>query len=317
MIRARIPLTPAWGLGLALATALISGVAIWLNAFAVKQVPDAALYTTLKNLVAAVILVSAAVGTGGAAEARRLDRRAWSRLLVIGVIGGSVPFLLFFGGLAQATAPGAAFIHKTLFVWVALLAVPLLGERLGMTQVVALAVLIVGQLLLAPPRIDGAGWSTGETMILAATLLWAVEVVVAKRLLGSVSPGIVGAARLGFGVILLVGFLAATGGLAGITGLTAEAWVWVLVTGMVLSAYVGTWLAALRRAPASAVTSVLVLGAVVTAGLQALAGGTPPSPQALLGIGALVLAAIVVVRSALRAAAAAAPPAPAVEPVVG
>ena len=50
---------------------------------------------------------------------------------MIGVIGGSVPFILFFNGLAMASAPSAAFIHKTLFVWVVLLAVPFLGERLG------------------------------------------------------------------------------------------------------------------------------------------------------------------------------------------
>jgi hypothetical protein len=28
-------------------------------------------------------------------------------------------FLLFFSGLAMASAPTAAFIHKTMFIWVA------------------------------------------------------------------------------------------------------------------------------------------------------------------------------------------------------
>lgn len=303
MTRYRIPLTAAWGLRLALVTALISGVAVWLNAFAVRQVPDAALYTTLKNLVAAVILVGAAAGMGGLAEARRLDRSAWARLLLIGVVGGSIPFLLFFTGLAQATAPGAAFVHKTLFIWVALLAVPLLGERLGMVQAGALAVLIVGQLLLAPPRVDGAAWGAGESMILAATLLWAVEVVIARRILASVSPAVVGAARLGFGVLLLFGYLAVSGGLAGITALGAEAWAWVLITGVILAGYVGSWLAALRRAPAGAVTAVLVVGAVVTASLQAVAGSLVPTPQMLVGVGLLVMAVLVVARAAARGAA--------------
>ena len=89
-----LPLTTGWGIRLAVATALISGMAVWLNAFAVRQVPDPAVYTTLKNLVAAAILVAGASMMGGAAEVRSLDRRRWGLLLLVGLIGGSVPFLL-------------------------------------------------------------------------------------------------------------------------------------------------------------------------------------------------------------------------------
>ena len=64
----------------------ISGLAIYLNAFAVKQVPDAAVYTTLKNGVAALMLIEsrparAAIG-GPARSAGRPGgpraRRRWS-----------------------------------------------------------------------------------------------------------------------------------------------------------------------------------------------------------------------------------------------
>ena len=112
---------------------------------------------------------------------------------MIGVIGGSLPFLLFFGGLAQASAPSAAFIHKTLFIWVAILAVPLLGERLGLVQLGALAVLLVGQAMILTPA--GVAWGMGETMIAAATLLWAGETIVARRVLRTVPAAVVGAAR--------------------------------------------------------------------------------------------------------------------------
>jgi len=50
-----------------------------------------------------------------------------------------------------------------------------------------------------------------EAMILAATLLWAVEVVVAKRLLADLPPLTVGLGRMGLGVVVLLGWLAATG----------------------------------------------------------------------------------------------------------
>jgi drug/metabolite transporter (DMT)-like permease len=295
-----VPRTTTWGLALALATACISGVAVWLNAYAVKQVPDPALYTTLKNGVAALLLITLLWTTTGFGPVRALSGRQWAWLLVIGLVGGSVAFLLFFSGLAQATAPGAAFIHKTLFVWVALLAVPLLGERLGAIQIAAMAALLAGQVILTPPNVQGAGWGAGETMIAAATLLWSVEVILAKRILASVPSLVLGAARLGFGVLFLVGYLAATGGLGTIAQVTPAGWAWVAVTGLVLAAYVGTWFAALSRAPASAVASVLVLGAVITTLLQALSNGVMPTAGAALG-GVLVAAmAAVLILLAVR-----------------
>src|SRR5262245_41473863 len=81
-----IPLTVGWGLVLALGTALISGVSVWLNAFAVRQVPDPAVYTTLKNGVAAVILL-AALAVVPTVRANAISRGDWARLVAIGVIG--------------------------------------------------------------------------------------------------------------------------------------------------------------------------------------------------------------------------------------
>ena len=63
------------------------------------------------------------------------------------------------------------------------------------------------------------------------------------------------------------------------------------MTGVLLAGYVGTWMAALRRAPASEVTSVLVLGAVITAALNAMTRGTLPEPVASAGY-CLVLMAV-------------------------
>jgi drug/metabolite transporter (DMT)-like permease len=293
-----------WGVGLAFATALISGVSVFVNASAVKLVPDAAVYTTLKNGVAAALLLGLVVASVRPADVRALDRRAWGTLALIGLIGGSVPFLLFFSGLAQASAPTAAFIHKTLFIWVALLAVPFLGERLGLVQLGALGVLFAGQLLVAPPK--GVAWGPGETMIAAATLLWAVEAVVAKRLLARadmpVPAQVVGAARLGFGLIVLVGYLVVSGKAGVVAALTPTAWAAALGTGLLLSGYVATWFAALRRAPASLVTAVLVVGAPITAALQAFANGAVPAPAVVEGQVLILAGALAMTVTALRVA---------------
>ena len=269
----------ATGVYLAMATALISGLAVFVNGFAVRQFPDPATYTALKNAVAAFVLVAALLAAGGVP--RSLGARNWLGLAVLGVIGGSVPFLLFFTGLAEASAPAAAVIHKTLFIWVALLAVVLLRERLGAWQTGALGVLLAAQLMVQPPT--GVSWAGGESLIAVATGFWAVETILARRLLASVSPLVAGAGRMGFGLVVLVTYLALTGKLGVVTQLGIGQWAWVLGTGVLLAGYVATWYGALQRAPAGVAAAVLTLGAPITAGLQAVANGSVPAPGPLAG----------------------------------
>jgi drug/metabolite transporter (DMT)-like permease len=266
--------TRAAGIALAFATALISGVAIFVNGHTVKRFGDATVYTTAKNAVAGLLLLALALPVLTRSSRGGLPRSKpqWASLLAIAVVGGSVPFVLFFEGLARAEATQAAFIQKTLVVWVALLAVPLLQERLGPAHVAAIALLLAGQVWLA----GDAGtvvFGTGEALILAATLLWAVEVVIAKRLLASVGPRTVGAARMAVGTVVLLGWVAVSGRAHELWSLSAVQWSWVLLTGLILTGYVATWFAALARAQAVDVTAVLVFGAVVTAVLSRAADG--------------------------------------------
>ena len=279
--------TVAAGIYLALGTAAISGVSVFVNGFAVKQFPDPATFTTLKNAVAAFLLVGALMAVGGVP--RTLGTRGWLGLAVLGVIGGSVPFLLFFTGLAEATAPAAAVIHKTLFIWVALLAAVLLRERLGGWQIGALGVLLVATLMVQPP--GGVTWGGGESLIALATGFWAVETIVARRLLASVPPLVAGAGRMGFGLVVLVGYLLVSGRLGVFAQLTVAQWAWVLGTGVLLAGYVATWYGALQRAPAAMVAAVLTIGAPVTAGLQVISTAMIPAPGPLAGYLLMLLAA--------------------------
>lgn len=266
--------TRATGVALAFVTALISGAAIFVNGHVVKHFGDATVYTTAKNAVAGVLLLGLALPVlRGPREGRLPQTRAqWAGVLAVAVAGGSVPFVLFFEGLARAQATQAAFIQKTLVIWVALLAVPLLHERLGLAHYAAIALLIVGQASLA----GDAGtivWGTGETLILAATLLWAVEVVLAKWLLRGIDSRVLGAARMALGTVVLLAWVGVSGRADELFALDRGQWGWALLTGLILAGYVATWYAALARAQAVDVTAVLVFGAVVTAVLSRVADG--------------------------------------------
>jgi drug/metabolite transporter (DMT)-like permease len=289
------------GLTLALAAAVISGFSVYINSYGVRAwgnaVGGATVYTTAKNLVAAVVLVVALAVVTSRAHSEGLTmprrRRQWAGLAAIAVIGGSVPFVLFFEGLARVSSANAAFLQKTLVIWVALLAVPLLRERLTMWHVAAIGGLVWGQALLGG-GIAGIGMGTGEAMIFAATLLWAVETIVASRLLRGLSALTVASSRMGGGVVILIGYVLATARWSVLTVAGWHQWSWAIATGLLLAAYVGTWYAALARAGAIDVTALLVPGAIITALLQS--GSKALAPQwpglALVAAGsALVLLA--------------------------
>jgi drug/metabolite transporter (DMT)-like permease len=303
-----IPKTRKWGLALAAATALISGFAVFVNGYGVRAWTgtgaSTAAYTTSKNLVAALFLgaVAYAAARRSPGTLRPQNASQWRRLALVGVIGGGVPFLLFFEGLARASSGQAAFIHKTLLIWVALLALPFLAERLTAVHLGAMALLVGGQAVMSGA--GGLTFGVGEAMILAATLLWAAEVIIAKRLLADVPSPTVAVARMGVGAIVLIGWTAVTGGFVSLGALTATHWGWALVTGLVLTGYVATWYGALARAQAVDVTAVLVFGAVVTALLETgIRGAALPSAAglALVTAGA-ALAAFAAVRAARQKA---------------
>jgi drug/metabolite transporter (DMT)-like permease len=294
----------ATGIALAVATAGISGFAVFLNGYAVKRFEDATAYTTAKNGIAAVFLLLLAFAAlkGGAEEggpaSRPRSRGAWLALVAVGVVGGSVPFVLFFEGLARASSTQAAFIHKTLVIWVVLLAVPLLGERLTWAHWAAIGLLLGGQAVLAGEA-GAIVVGSGELMILGATILWSVEVVFVKRLLVSLSSPSLAAARLGIGTVLLLAFVVVSGRWGDLAGFGGEQWAWALLTGVILTGYVATWYAALARAQAVDVTAVLVLAAIVTALLDA---GVKGAPLDAFGLGLIAAGGALIAVRALRPA---------------
>ena len=304
-------------------TALVSGLSVFVNSYGVHSIAAPSVYTTAKNLVATLVLAAAAVvawsiRSRGAASAparfltvarapgsprastgvRSWGPARWLGLAYVGVVGGGIAFVLFFDGLADTTATPAAFWHDTLVVWVAVLALPFLRERLTWWNVVAIAVLVAGQISIA----GGVGHlaaDRGELLVLGATVLWAVEVVVAKILLRDVAPAAIALVRMGIGGVALVAYLIATGTFHVLASFDAKQVGWALLTGLLLAAYVGTWMTALARARAVDVTSVLVASALVTALLQAAAGTTSLAPQAL-GLALVVAGAGVVLIAGLR-----------------
>ncbi len=297
----RLPLTHRTGLWLALTAATISGFAVFLNGFAVRAAPGPLAFTTGKNAVAAALILAvlmlSPVRAAAVPTLRSLDHRQRLVLGYVGVVGGGLAFGLFFTGLSMASSTEAAFAQKSLILWVVVLAVPLLHERLGAPVLLAVAALVTGQLLLLAGRGPGSsGAAAGLAMVVAATVLWSVEIVLVRGWLTSVPAPLLGSIRLGVGTLVLLTWLIASGG-AGQMG--ALPWAWVLLTGLILPGYVLSWFGALRRAPAVDVTAILVCGAFVTA-LLAMPGAAVVGVAQIAGLVLIAGGAMALVWSRLR-----------------
>lgn len=294
------------GFWLVLLTAIVSGISTFVNSYAVAGTSSDA-FVTIRNVAVALLIAPFALLAARAARDRP-SRADWGRLAVIGLIGGAVPFLLFFRGLQLATAAGgattASFLYRTLFLWATVLGVVALGERVNWRAALAAGALLAGCYLLLSIR--SVVWTDGSLYVLAATGLWAGEYTLSKRTMRDLSSGTVALGRMGFGAVYLVAFLGITGGFATVAGYTSAQWTWVGISGLLLAAFVGTWYAGLARIDVGVATSILVLGYPVTLLVSSLATHTvapvyPVVGAVLVAIGVVVVSGRQLLEEAGRA----------------
>ena len=253
------------GILFALATATISGFSIFLSKIFIADM-DPVVYTVLKNGLVALILTGIIVSPRLRTKFSKFSKSDWIKLISIGVIGGSIPFALFFTGLKITESANAAIIHKTLFIWVAAFAVPFLKEKINVYQ--AIGYLLV---LFAAIGASGIGFTgdRGEQMIFVATILWAVENVIAKITLQTIPSEIVAWARMTFGSVVLIGIVAFQGNLISLVSIQPSQFLAIGIATALLTGYVLTWYKALSYAPATIVSSILVLSVPITTILSA------------------------------------------------
>lgn len=246
-----------------LITALISGFSIFISKQVVSGLNPYA-FTFLKNVIVALLLVSIIGFMGNYSYVKKLSRNQWGQLVTIGLVGGSIPFLLFFKGLSMTSAANAAFIHKTMFIWVGLLAFIFLKEKLSKGAMIGAILLLAGNLVFL--SLNSFTIGAGELMVFAATLFWAAENTLSKHALKSIRSNIVAAGRMGFGSMFILIFLLATGNMGNVAAaLTSRHVLGIILTSTLLLGYVMTWYKGLSMIKASTATSILLLGSPITA----------------------------------------------------
>ncbi|OGY26131.1 MAG: hypothetical protein A2Z24_01930 [Candidatus Woykebacteria bacterium RBG_16_44_10] len=273
------------GLLLVFSTAIISGFSIFINKFGAGEF-NPYLFVFLKNLLVAFLLVGLLLGLKEFKNLKKLAKKDWLILSIIGLVGGSIPFLLFFKGLSLTTAANGAFIHKTMFIYVAILAGVFLKEKMPNRLLIAGAFLLMGNLYFL--KFLPGGVQQGDLLVLAATLFWATENIISKRALKTLSPAIVAFGRMGIGSVFILLFLILTGNIQAMSKLTPLHFQWILISGALLFGYVTTWYTGLKYVNVSTAATVLLLGSPITSLLTFIFQGQPFSQTQLIGSGLLV-----------------------------
>lgn len=288
----------------ALATAVISGFSIFANKFGVAGINPGA-YALARGALVAMLLAAVMLAFGSWRQLKQLSRKQWLLLATVGLVGGCIPFLLFFQGLQLTQAAQASFIHKTMFAFVAAISIIALKEKPSVKTLAAAGLLLAGNFIFL--QLSTPTWDYGSLLILTATVLWAGENVLSKRLLAEIKPDVLAFGRMAFGAAFTATWLATTGEINLASNITALQWQWIAATSLLLLLYVTTWYRALSRLNATLATSVLLLGAPITAALNYAYAGAAVTPLQTAGAAMLAVGIIVMTKASSTLAATPAP----------
>jgi len=247
------------GVFFAFLTSIISGIAIFYSKLSLIKIKPLIL-TSSRNFYVGLLFLSIFLFSRKKKEFKKLQTKEIVKLVLIGLIGGALPFYLFFTGLQFTSPLTANLIHKTLFIWVSILGAVFLYERLNLLYFLSYSLLIIAFFFFKPLQLT---LGKGELMILSATLLWSIENIIAKKVLKYVSSEIVGLFRMGIGSIILIFISLFSGRMDQFLSLDLSSILVIITGGSILFGYVFFWYKALKYAPASLVAMILSFSIVV------------------------------------------------------
>ena len=208
-----------------------------------------------RTLLGAAVLVSIALVRG---QSLRAPRSCWLPLCAAGALGVFLHQLLQAHGLTLTTAVRTGWLIGVIPIWAALLALIFLGERLWLLKIGGLASGLCGVvLLITGGSLDNLllPQTTGDLLILASTLNWAVYSVLGRYIVGSMGSIVATTLTISVGLVLLLPFAHSANVWPQFRHLSPLGFASILFLGIGCSALAYLlWYAALRRASTSSVS---------------------------------------------------------------
>jgi drug/metabolite transporter (DMT)-like permease len=253
---------------------------------ALEQIPPFSMRLATLSL-GALVLTSFARFQGRALAIQ--SRRTWVHICMASLFN-IVAFSMFtpFAQLSADTSRVAIMVY-TMPIWAAMLALPILGERLTPTRIVALGLCIAGMSILIAP-LAGLGIPTGIMLALAAAMSWAAGTVYLKWAKLDGDPMAITIWQIVFGIVVIAICVPLFEG-----GLNLNAGAWSLF-GLVYSGIIGSglcyflWFGIVRRLPASTAALGILSSPVIGVITAMIVLGERPTLYDAIGF-ALMLAA--------------------------
>jgi drug/metabolite transporter (DMT)-like permease len=273
-------------------------VAVWGASFVATKVALAELppmtIVWVRFAVGLLVLGGFVVARG---EFRLPQVRDLAYLAMLGFLGITVHQWLQVHGMQTTEATTTAWIVTTIPVFIAVLGVLFLGERLTLFQSLGILVAALGVMVVLG-RGDvrslawGAGLSVGDMLVFLSAPNWAVFSVLSRRELQRHPPARMMFMVMFFGLLFTTPWLPAEGGLAVLFRVSAPGWVSLAFLGVFCSglAYV-FWYDALRAMPAYHAGSMIYLEPLVAAAVAGVVLGESLT-LAALGGGLLIVTGV-------------------------
>ena len=251
----------------------------WLDPFQLLAVA-----TVVSTVVLGVLLAA----RGQPRASLRMNRRALLTSLILGALNPLLYYLILFKAYERLPAQEAQALNYTWALTLALLSVPLLGQRLGARDVIGGIICYSGVLVIATrgtPLSLQFQDPTGVALALSSTVVWSLYWILGTR------------DRREPIAALFVSFLIATP-LVLIACALASDFSGLQAKGVLAAAYVGLfemglafvlWLSALRSAPSAAsISNLIFLSPFLSLVAIYFVLGEPILPSTFAGLGLIV-----------------------------
>jgi len=248
----------------AILAAVISGVSIPLNKSFVVNI-DPLVFTSIRLLLIGTIFLIISYF-----RHEKINKKINIKYLaLIAIIGGAFAFLLFFDGLRLTTSGRAAFLQKTMPIYVVVLAFLFLKERITKKYLYSIFLMLIGTAIIYYSEIVPAQlWlnpSLGDLLVIGATILWALENVLSRKvMIKGESNFIVSFVRMFFGGIILFSIVLLLGKYDLLMSLNSQQVISISVSTIILFGYVLFWYWSLKFINVTKASSLLLLSPVIS-----------------------------------------------------
>jgi len=275
----------------AIIAAIISGFSIPLNKIFVVNL-NPTIFTAIRSLLIGIVFLIITYSSQ-----RHIKIKTNGKYLaLIAIIGGAIAFLLFFTGLKLTTAGRGAFLQKTLPLYVVVFAFLFLKEKIPKKHLYSLLLMLVGTVgIFYADIVPTQLWlnpSLGDLLIITATVLWALESVLAKKVMNKGENNFfVSFVRMFFGGIILFAFAILVGKYDIIMSLSTQQLINIGISTIILFGYVFFWYWSLKLINASKASTLLLLSPVISLSLGIFILNEPAPLTQLIGSALILLGA--------------------------